>query len=221
MDLRINDYRPTVREYYAAEFFKIDANFSGIAAAQSGRPKRQIDEDRHILEQPMASSINQEDEGEGHAEADERVAMGVADLSLQTHIKHRFSEEALRKIIQFQMRERNTRFTKELRELAFMRDGCLPTSKDNAEIERNQKRMRDDYHIKFGGDLNPDAGQGLSRLLRSDLKEFIQKQKKLFESTASTENQGHESDDEAPPQRSTIHEAKAYFVPDVRWQRPS
>ena len=119
------------------------------------------------------------------------------------------------------MRERNTRFTKALREMAFMRDGCLPTSNDNAEMERNQKSMRDDYHVKFGGDLNPDAGQGLARLLRSDLKEFIQKQRKLFESTASTEKQEHESDDEAPPQTSTVHEAKACFVPDGRWQRPS
>ena len=123
----MNDHRPTVREYYAADFLKLDAKFSGIAAAQSGRPKRQIDEDRHILEQPIASSTSKEDEGEGHAQADERVAMGMADLSLQTHIKHRFGEETLTKIIQFQMRERSTRFTKELREMAFMRDGCLPT----------------------------------------------------------------------------------------------
>ena len=105
---------------------------SGIAAAQSGRPKRQIDEDHHILEQPIASSTSKEDEGEGHAQANERVAMGMADLSLHTHIKHRFDEEILTKIIQFQMRERNTRFTKELREMAFMRDGCLPTSNDSA-----------------------------------------------------------------------------------------
>ena len=105
--------------------------------------------------------------------------MGMADLSLNTHIKHHFDEEILTKIIQFQVRERNTRFTKELREMAFMRDGCLPTSNDNAKMERNQKSMRDDYHVKFGGDLNPDAGQGLARLLRSDLKDFTQEQKAL------------------------------------------
>ena len=94
---------------FRIRIFKIDANFSGIVAAQCGKPKRQIDEDRHILEQPIASSTSKEDEGEGHAQADERVAMGMADLSLHTHSKHRFDEEVLTKIIQFQMRERNTR----------------------------------------------------------------------------------------------------------------
>ena len=54
----INNHRPTVLEYYATDFFKIAAHFSGIAAAQSGKPKRQIDEDRHILEQPIARSSN-------------------------------------------------------------------------------------------------------------------------------------------------------------------
>ena len=52
--------------------------------------------------------------------------------------------------------------------MAFMKEGCLPTSNDSAEMMRNQKSMRDDYHVKFGGDLNPDGGQGLARLLRSD-----------------------------------------------------
>ena len=71
----------------------------------------------------------------------------------------------------------------------------------------------------------PGGGKGLARLLHSDLKDFIQQQKKLFESSASTDNQDHESDDEAPPQTDTtghVHvEPKASFVPSGRCQRPS
>ena len=217
--------RPSVLEYFASEFFKIDANFFGIAAAQSGTKKRQIDEDHKILEQPIAINSINEDEGHYDAEADERVAMGMADLALNTHITHRFDEETLLKILQFQMRERNTRFTKELREMPFMKDGCLPTPNDSADLKRHQKSMRADYHVKFGGDLNPDGGKGLALLLHSDLKDFIQRQQKLFESTASTANKEHESDDDVPPETSATAqvnlEPKAYFVPDGPWQRPS
>ena len=92
------------------------------------------------MEQPIAINSSNEDEGEGHAQADERVAMGMADLALNTHITHRFDEETLLKILQFQMRERNTRFTKELRSMPFMKDCCLPTSNDSADLERHQKK---------------------------------------------------------------------------------
>ena len=109
--------------------------------------------------------------------------------------------------------------------MAFMKDGSLPTSNDSAETERNQKNMRASYHYKFGGDLDPESGKGLARLLHSDLKDFIQQQRQFFDSTAATDNQDHESDDDAHPQTSTTGhvnlEPKAYFVPDGRWQRPS
>ena len=99
----INIHRPSVQEYFAAEFFKFDANFSGIAAAQGGKPKRQIDEDRHILEEPVATSNDHDASGQAQADAnDERATLGMADLTANLHIKHRFNDETLTKIIQFQ-----------------------------------------------------------------------------------------------------------------------
>ena len=217
----IDANRPTVSEYLAAEFFKIDAHFSGIAAASSGRPPRQITEDQKILEQPMAANSSNEHEGDIYAVDDERVAMGLADLAHNTKIMHRFDDETVLNILQFQMRERYTRFTKELRDMPFMQDGRLPTSSDSAELAKNQQSVRTNYHVKFGGDLNPHGAQGLPLLLQPDFTAFIQQQQKFFECNASTEVE----DDEMPPETSTTAqvsiEPKAYFVPDGEWQLPS
>ena len=84
--------------------------------------------------------------------------------------------------------------------------------------------MQADIHDKFGGDLN-HTDLGLARLLPSDIKEFILLQRKAFQLTGSTSNQADPSDDDAPPDSGVADqakpEAKAYFEPDGRWQRPS
>ena len=77
-----------------------------------------------------------------------------------------------------------------------MKNGCLPGSNDSADLKIHQNSMRADYHVKFSDDLNPDGGKGFTLLLPSDLKDFIQRQQKLFQSTASTANKEHESDDD-------------------------
>jgi len=223
----INIHRPSVQEYFAAEFFKIDANFSGIAAAQCGKPKRQIDEDRHILEEPVARSDDHDAGAGGQAQVDandERATLGMADLTANLHIKHRFNDETLTKIIQFQMRERYTRFTKELREMSFMKNGSLPTASDLAESEMCRRKLKAEVHDKFGGDLN-HTDLGLARLLPSDVKDFMLQQRKAFDLTSSAPKEHDPSDDDVPPDPSAPAqanlEAKAYFEPDGRWQRPS
>jgi len=226
-DSTLNTQRPSLQEYFASEFFKIDANFSGIAAAQGGKPKRQIDEDRNILEEPVDREGDYGAETEGHAQmeaADERAQLGMADLTANLHIKHRFSDETLEKIIRFQMRQRYTRFTKELREMPFMRDGALPTSSDEAGTEMRKRRLKAEIHDKFGGDAN-HVDHGLARLLPEDIKDFLQQQRRAFETADAGTTDQVPSDDELPPvndapSRADI-EAKAYFVPNETWPRPS
>jgi len=226
-DSVIDTRRPTVQEYFATEFFKIDANFSGIAAAQSGKPKRQIDEDRHVLEEPVARNNDHGDDGDAQARMeanDERALLGLADLSQNTKILHRFDDATFQRIIEFRIRERYSRFTKELRELPFMKDGLLPTSNDLADAEKNRRSMEKEVRDKFGGDLSRDDC-GLALLMRDQIKDFVVEQRKAFESTDSTGTTGDESDDDFPPDTRTparaIVDPKAYFSNDGRWRRPS
>ena len=226
-DSTLDTQRPSVQEYFASEFFKIDANFSGIAAAQGGKPKRQIDEDRNILEEPVAREGDYGEETEGHAQmeaADERAQLGMAEITANFHIKNRFSEETLMKIIRFQMRQRSTRFTKELREMPFMKDGVLPISSDAAETEKRKRTLKEEIHVKFGGDAN-HMDNGLARLLPEDIKNFLNQQTKTFKAADAGTTDQVPSDDEVPPAndapcRADL-EAKAYFVPYEPWPRPS
>ena len=148
---------------------------------------------------------------------DERLQLGLADLTTNLHIKHRFNDETLTKIIQFEMRDRKTRFTKDLREMSFMKDGCLPTSSNVAETEKRRRELKAGVHDKFGGDPN-HTDLGLARLHASDMQDFIQQQRKAFDVTNSTTKQEDPSDDDVPPEPGAPGQArldaKAYFLLD-------
>jgi len=189
--------------------------------------QRQIAQQRHILDEPVPRNNDHGDDDDGQARLEaneERALLGLADLSRNTRIQHRFDDETLTRITQFQMRERYTPLTKELRLLPFMRHGLLPTSNDLADTERNRQIMRNEVLDKFGGDLSRER-RGLAFLMADQIKDFVVEQRKAFESTASTGTTEDHSDDDVIPDggmtaRATV-DPKAYFLNGGRWRRPS
>ena len=174
--------RPTVDEYLAAEFLKIDRHFDGIAAAQSGRPKRQIEEDRHVVEEPaMREGGADDDQGDAqNAGADERAQLGLADLKQNLVIRHRFDAAVLEKIVSFQMRERFTKFTKDLRNLSFMSSGELPEVQCEVSAAECRKKLQE-LHATYEGNVPRGAGQALASLDAAGLKTVVESQQVAFD----------------------------------------
>ena len=217
--------RPTVKEHLAAEFLKTDRHFDGIAAAQSGRPKRQLEDDRNVAEEPVwREGQPGENQAHGADVADERAQLGLADLKQNLVIQHHFDAETLDKIVDFQMRERSTRFTKELRSMSFLEDGWLPEIGDATELQEGQAELRDVVDMYESGVARCE-GRGLASLDASFLKSVVEAQRVAFDPKAASLQQPADIDSEIPPAPEVPPQApspaEAHFVPGDRWRRPS
>jgi len=218
--------RLTVREYLAAEFLRIDGNFTAIAEAQHGRPAKQIDADRHVVEEPVAREGGEET-GEGQAQtdgADERAQIGLADIHQNLTIRHRFPAELLDRITRFAMRDRSSKFSKELRAMGFMREGEFPHGASEADAQLSRQRLRNSVYAKFESTVRRCAGQGLASLDAQGLKEVVEKQKAAFD-LRDAAKQAADDDADVPPLPAAAPAdpgtPAAYFAPGGRWQRPS
>jgi len=217
--------RPTVDEHLASEFLKIDQHFDGIAAAQSGRPKRQLEDDRNVVEEPLwREGVDGEDQRQGSDAADERAMLGLADLKQNLVIQHHFDAETLTKIIDWQMRERVTRFTKELRGLTCLEDGGLPEPADASAFQKVRQELRQVLDT-FEGQLTRCEGQGLASLDAVFLRSVVEEQRAAFDLKDASLPQSTDMDVEVPPPPAASSSAppmeEAYFVPGDRWRRPS
>jgi len=215
-----------VREHLAAEFLRVDKNFTAIAEAQHGRPAKQIDADRHVVEEPVARE-GEEDTGEGQAQADgedERAQIGLAEVGQNLTIRHRFPAEMIERIARFAMRDRSTKFSKELRAMGFMREGEFPQGASDADAQQSRQKLSNSIFTNYESTVRRCAGQGLASLDAEGLKDVVEKQKAAFDLRASAKQAADEDADVPPPPSvapASPTNPVAYFEPCSRWQRPS
>ena len=96
----------SVEEYIALQTLAIARNYDGIAHAQAEKPKRQIDRDALIPEQPLyvegADGTSYGGEGQIENLGDDRTA----SLRQNVHLAHRFEEADLKDILAYDTAER-------------------------------------------------------------------------------------------------------------------
>ena len=209
----------SVEEYIALQTLAIARNYDGIAHAQAEKPKRQIDRDALIPEQPLyvegADGTSYGGEGQIENLGDDRTAT----LRQNVHLAHRFEEADLKDILAYDTAERRQAFVKELEEIAFMHDGELPPPTDRKKVEIRREDLSDRLLTPF---------QGLAHL-DDLLTDVIARQRTTFgaESSKACPANNPEGDTDVPPEPGELvakpdeQDAKARFAPSDCWRRPS
>ena len=207
----------SVTEYNALQTLSIARNYDGIAHAQAEKPKRQIDRDAKIQEQPLyvEGTDGTAWGGEGHIErlGDDKSAT----LRQNVHLAHHFNQEDLEVILAYKTAERTQAFVKELQETGFMQDGELPPPAEQNRIARRREDLSERLLAPF---------QGLAHL-DDLLADVIEKQRSSFGSTDCPATE-EEDDLDAPPDPDeparalpVQEDATARFAPSDSWRYPS
>ena len=192
--------RLTVDEYYAMRVTVLVKNFDGIAAASHEKPKRRVDDDAHVKEEPLFWEGGDADgRGLDQVEAADEVAKaGLAKLGATATLAHRFEPDEMRRIMAFDTRERTTAYSKELLDtLPGMREGSLPSPSDGSALERQRKVLREHILEVYGGlaGRTPD-GSGLAGGTATLLSRVGLRQQEHAEQGRDVED----DDVEAPPE---------------------
>ena len=116
----------SVGEYFALQTVSIARNYDGIAHAQAEKPKRQIDKDVCIPEQPLYVDGIEGTSLGGEAQFENLGDVKSATLNQNVNLAHRFDESDLKDTFDFNTSDRKQAFVKKLEETAFMWDGELP-----------------------------------------------------------------------------------------------
>ena len=208
-----------VEEYIALQTLAIARNYDGIAHAQAEKPKRQIDRDALIPEQPLyvegVDGTSYGGEGQIENLGDDRTA----SLRQNVHLAQRFEAADLKDILAYDTAERRQAFVKELEEIAFMHDGELPPPTDRKKVEIRREDLSDRLLTPF---------QGLAHL-DDLLTDVIARQRTTFgaESSKACPANNPEGDTDVPPEpgepvaKPDEQDAKARFAPSDCWRRPS
>ena len=207
----------SVTEYNALQTVSIARNYDGIAHAQAEKPKRQIDRDVKIPEQPLyvegADGTSLGGEGQIERLGDDRTAT----LRQNVHLAHHFEKADLDEILAFQTAERTQAFLKELQETGFMQHGALPAPAEQTRAEKRREDLRHRILAPY---------EGLAHL-DDLLADVIEKQRSSFGSKDSPATE-QESDLDAPPdpdlpapRASVEDDAAARFAPSDSCRLPS
>ena len=209
-----------MEEYLALETVKTSCNFDGLADASSEKPKRKVDTDAEVQEQPVFTTGAAADEGaecqvEGAAI---RAKHGFSVLGADTSLAHRFNEDTLRKMSTLDTAERVSAFVRALKQLPLMASATLPpTACPQAAHQRGEQLRADSVRgYRFLGAMPAET-----------LRAFVELQRKAFGRVGARDKEGDESDTcAAPPARpfvedATAGEAHGRFIPGGQWQRPS
>ena len=205
----------SVGEYFALQAVSIARNYDGIAHAQAEKPKRQIDKDVCILEQPLYVDGTEGTSFGGEAHVENLGDVKSATLRQNVNLAHHFNESDLKDIFDFDTSDRKQAFVKELEETAFIWDGELPPPTEHKKVAIRREVLNDRLLAPF---------QGLAHL-DDLLADVIGKQKKTFgkASLETCPEDDQEDDIDVPPDadgddttRPTVREechAQAKFAP--------
>lgn len=199
----------------AEETVSIARNFDGIAQARTEKPKRQIDVDRDIAEQPVFAETSTDGvEADAQTEAMAgRTSTGLEVFGQNSRLSHRFDDDALLEIMSFNTADRTQAFVKDLQDTPLMTAGELP---DPASVALRETMKTELSNVL---DLN---GQ-LSHLDKNTLKALVEKQRQCFAGKSPQDDTGMEQ--EVPPELraepAQDGDVAAYFQPCDKWQRPS
>ena len=155
----------SVEEYFALQTLSIARNYDGIAHAQAEKPKRQIDRDVLIPEQPLyvegADGTSLGGEGQIENIGNDKTAA----LRQNVHLAHRLADDELKDILAYNTAERRQAFVKELEETAFMQDGVLPPPREHTKIAIRREDLSDRLLAPFQGlaDLNDVLADAIAR----------------------------------------------------------
>ena len=207
----------SVREYNALQTLSIARNYDGIAYAQAEKPKRQIDRDVKIPEQPLyiegADGAVWGGEGQGERHEDDRTAT----FGRNVHLAHRFAQADLDEILAYKTAERTQAFIKELQETGFMSNEELPQPAEQKRIDIR----REDLRGRLVGPYEALAH------LEAFLPDVIEKQRSTFGSMdcpavdEETDVDAPQDPDEPISRPPSEDDAAARFAPSNSWRRPS
>ena len=118
----------SVQEYSAFENTRSANNFTAIGRARSEKPKKQADQDRQVVEEPVSWTGEDidADGDEGMSGERERTRLGLIAFGQNVRIDCHFDEATLQRIVDFDTAERLTPFVKELCALDMMASRSLP-----------------------------------------------------------------------------------------------
>ena len=222
--------RLTASEYYALRVTTLVRNFDGIAAASHEKPKRRIEDDAHVKEEPL---FREGGDGEGPGldqveAADEMAKAGLAKLGASATIAHRFEPDQLERIMAFDTRDRTTAYSKDLLEaMPAMREGSLPSPSEDAALEQRRKDNRKDVAEVYGSlDRQAPESIGLAGVDAAPLAALLGRIEERQSARAQGVGDDEAEDDEVPPPEVAAPtapntEATAHFAPSDRWRRPS
>ena len=207
----------SVTEYNALQTLSIARNYDGIAHSQAEKPKRQIDRDVKIPEQPLyiegADGAAWGGEGQGERLEDDRAGT----LRRNVNLEHRFVQADLEDILTYKTAERTQAFVKELQVTGFMQNEELPPPAEETGIATRREYLTDRLLAPYEALVHVEAF----------LPDVIERQRSTFGSKKCPADE-EEIDMDAPPDPDEPiprprdeGEAAARFAPSDSWRRPS
>ena len=121
----------------------IARSYDGIAYAQATKPKRQIDKDALIPEQPLYVDGTGGNSFGGEEQLENLGDVKSATLRQNANLAHLFEETDLQEILAFNTAERRQAFVRELEETAFMQAGELPPPTDSRKVAIRREDLND------------------------------------------------------------------------------
>ena len=204
-------------EYIALQTLTVARNYDGIAHAQAEKPKRQIDRDVLVPEQPLYVESADHPSGGGEGQIENLPSSKATTLGLNVHLAHRFDDAALSEILAFNAADRKQAFVRGLETTSFMQDGHLPLPFEDNQIKIRREHLSDVLSEPF---------RGLAHL-GGLLEDVIARQRTYF-GTGQVAPRDEEEDDEdddvdAPPVpgKHVARDATAIFAPSDAWRLPS
>ena len=151
-------------------------------------------------------------QGEG---AEARAALGLGSLGQTVAITQRFDEALLKRVLDFDAKDRSTAFTKELRDAPSMQKDISLNAEGSDKRRSELAATLQSYEQGLRA-----AAADISSLIDMQRQHFQQKEGEVIEGDDPTE------DRDAPP---PLHESKpdqhsppvAFFAPCDQWRRPS
>ena len=148
----------SVEEYSAVENVRSASHFVGIARARSEKPRRQLEQDRQIVEEPLmreghAADADGDEEMEGEHE---KARLGLSEIGQSVRIACHFDDEQLQRIIAFDTAERTNFFVKELMDVDMMHSTALPAPSSIAAAAKRREACVESLQLPYQGLIELD-----------------------------------------------------------------